>query len=280
MSRVLRPGSRRPRWSIVLPLILLALSTTSAAFGHGSRDQVNDVLSTGSVDCGGYGRSLYQTFLPSRRLLASVDLWFRAGREFPATGTTLRIAIQTEAGPARRALAEASAFVPGPAAYLETRLVHFDFDPPAVLEPEGLFLIEWVATPGWILSWFLRIDNPYANGTAVSCLSEPMPKFDFNFVTSTPPDLAPPATTISSALVSRTRSRAATFVFAGSDDVSYVSKLTFGCRIDSRPWGPCTSPFRVRGLRKGRHTFSVVATDQTGTADPTPAIRRWRVVGP
>lgn len=104
----------------VLPLVVLALSTTPAALGHGTRDQANDVLSTGSVDCGGYGRSLFQTFLPSRRLLASVDLWFRAGPAFPIAGTPLRIAIQTEAGPTRKPLAETTAFVPGPAADWET----------------------------------------------------------------------------------------------------------------------------------------------------------------
>jgi hypothetical protein len=98
---------RRRRW-LLLPIVVLALGATSAAFGHGSRDQANDVLSTGSVDCGGYGRSLFQTFLPSSRLLSSVDLWFRAGREFPAAGTTLQIKIQTEAGPSRTALAETS----------------------------------------------------------------------------------------------------------------------------------------------------------------------------
>jgi hypothetical protein len=54
----------------------------------------------------------------------------------------------------------------------------------------------------------------------------------------------------------------------------------FRCHIDRRPWAPCTSPFRVRGLRKGPHTFSVGATDQAGTADPTPAIHRWQVVVP
>jgi hypothetical protein len=272
---------RRPerRW-ILAPVMVLALTATSTAFGDDSRDQVNDVVSTGSVDCGGYGRSLFQAFVPSRRLLASVDLWFRAGQAFPAAGTTLQIAVQTEVAPTRKPRAEATAFVPGPAAYMETRLVHFEFQPPAVLEPEGPFLVEWVTVPGWIMSWFLRTDDPYANGTAISCLSQPMPKFDFNFVTWTPPDAAPPTTTISGSPARRTRSRTASFAFAASDDLSFASKLVFRCHIDRRPWAPCTSPFRVRGLRKGPHTFSVGATDQAGTADPTPAIHRWQVVVP
>ena len=52
---------------------------------------------------------------------------------------------------------------------------------------------------------------------AVSCTSDPMPKFDFNFVTYTSLDDSPPATTISNAAVRKTRNRSTSFVFAGSE---------------------------------------------------------------
>jgi hypothetical protein len=39
----------------------------------------------------------------------------------------------------------------------------------------------------------------------------------------------------------------------------------------------CRSPQRYRHLRKGRHTFQVVAIDHRGTVDRTPAKRRFSV---
>lgn len=52
---------------------------------------------------------------------------------------------------------------------------------------------------------------------------------------------------------------------------------TFLCRLDGRPWAPCTSPTAFK-VKRGKHTFSIQAFDQALNADPTPALRRFKVV--
>jgi hypothetical protein len=51
---------------------------------------------------------------------------------------------------------------------------------------------------------------------------------------------------------------------------------TFSCTVDRRT-KPCASPFRVR-VGKGKHTFSVVATDLAGNADASPATTTFEVI--
>lgn len=70
-----------------------------------------------------------------------------------------------------------------------------------------------------------------------------------------------------------TRKRSATFRFASSESGS-----TFICRLDSKPWLPCRSPKTYRGFKPGVHTFRVKAIDRAGNLDPTPALRRWRIL--
>ena len=58
--------------------------------------------------------------------------------------------------------------------------------------------------------------------------------------------------------------------------VSNQADASFECKLDKRPFRPCTSPFKAR-VKAGRHTFQVRAVGALGTRDPTPAIFRWRV---
>jgi glucose/arabinose dehydrogenase len=87
-------------------------------------------------------------------------------------------------------------------------------------------------------------------------------------------DLDPPETAIDrhpkKNAKTRKRSRRARFAFS-ADEPS-----TFLCRLDKRDSRPCSSPERVR-VKRGRHTFRVVAVDQAGNGDPKPARWRWRV---
>jgi len=48
---------------------------------------------------------------------------------------------------------------------------------------------------------------------------------------------------------------------------------TFKCKLDGRPYAPCSSPKTFTGLAAGHHTVRVVATDRAGNADPTPAVQ-------
>jgi hypothetical protein len=85
------------------------------------------------------------------------------------------------------------------------------------------------------------------------------------------PDAAP-ETYIDAGPRRRTHSKKATFRFS-SDDPS----ATFECKRDAKPAKPCTSPLKLKRLKKGRHVLAVRATDAAGNADPTPATYRWKV---
>jgi hypothetical protein len=52
---------------------------------------------------------------------------------------------------------------------------------------------------------------------------------------------------------------------------------TFACRLDTAPFGPCTSPRSFVGLLDGPHTFDVRVTDELGNTDPSPARRSWTI---
>jgi hypothetical protein len=71
----------------------------------------------------------------------------------------------------------------------------------------------------------------------------------------------------------RSRDRTPTFGFA-----SEGPGATFECKLDRRPFRACRSPFTLRRLSFGRHTFRVRARDASGQADPTPAFDAFSVV--
>jgi hypothetical protein len=50
---------------------------------------------------------------------------------------------------------------------------------------------------------------------------------------------------------------------------------TFECRLDRKPFKPCTSPRRLKA-RPGKHRFKVRATDVAGNVDPTPATDKFK----
>jgi hypothetical protein len=51
------------------------------------------------------------------------------------------------------------------------------------------------------------------------------------------------------------------------------------CSLDRRAFRKCESPKRYSGLSPGWHRFQVAAVDASGSADPTPAARRFKVAG-
>jgi subtilisin-like proprotein convertase family protein len=55
---------------------------------------------------------------------------------------------------------------------------------------------------------------------------------------------------------------------------------TFECKLDKLKWKSCTSPFKVRHLKVGKHTLQVRAIDAAGLADASPAKVKWRVKKP
>jgi Ca2+-binding RTX toxin-like protein len=88
-------------------------------------------------------------------------------------------------------------------------------------------------------------------------------------------DTKPPRTRLAvhppKRLVTRSGHRRVVFRFASSEAGS-----RFICRIDGRPFRTCTSP-RAYVLGPGRHTFRVVAADQAGNVDRTPALFHFQI---
>jgi len=91
-----------------------------------------------------------------------------------------------------------------------------------------------------------------------------------------PPDLRPPQTTLAAhppaRVFSRTLWRRVAFRFAADE-----GGASFRCKLDGKPYRSCASP-RVYRVRVGRHAFRVVAVDQAGNADRTPALFGFRVL--
>ena len=126
-----------------------------------------------------------------------------------------------------------------------------------------------VSYPAQALGQRLVATATTAGGTselsAVATVAEPV----------TPPptgDTDPPETTIVKAPKRKIKSKKAQYVFS-SDEAG----ATFTCVVDKGAAKPCTSPLTLKRLKKGKHTFSVFATDAAGNADPTPATGKFKV---
>jgi len=85
-----------------------------------------------------------------------------------------------------------------------------------------------------------------------------------------PEDTKSPQTTITKGPV-KLGKRSVKFVFRSSEKGS-----TFECSLDGKKFSGCSSPKKLKGLKKGKHTFRVRATDAGGNVDLTPAKRRFR----
>ncbi len=86
------------------------------------------------------------------------------------------------------------------------------------------------------------------------------------------PDTDPPETTIDKAPRRRTTKRKASLRFSSDEPGS-----RFECKLDKGDFEPCTSPLKLKHLKRHRHRLQVRAIDPAGNADPTPAIGKWRV---
>lgn len=81
-----------------------------------------------------------------------------------------------------------------------------------------------------------------------------------------------PQTTLKRKPPRKGRDRTPTFRFVADESGS-----TFQCKLDSRPFRPCRSPFTIAKLPLGQHTFKVRARDDSGTLDPSPATFSFKV---
>ncbi len=87
-----------------------------------------------------------------------------------------------------------------------------------------------------------------------------------------PADATPPETTIDKGPKRKSRKRKAKFRFSSNEPGS-----TFTCAVDRKPPAPCTSPLKLKRLKRGKHKLTVTATDAAGNADASPATYSWKV---
>ena len=85
-------------------------------------------------------------------------------------------------------------------------------------------------------------------------------------------DTSPPDTKITKRPPKKTRKKRAAFKFTSTEPGS-----TFECKLDRKPYKPCSSPKRYARLKRSRHVFRVRAKDGAGNVDPTPAALSWKV---
>ena len=85
------------------------------------------------------------------------------------------------------------------------------------------------------------------------------------------PDTTAPDTVLQRTPKHRTRKRKAVFTFVANEPA------TFSCLVDRRGAVPCTSPFKIKLKKRGRHTLRVVARDTAGNLDASPAGYTWKI---
>ncbi len=172
---------------LAIAAAILASAETGWAQDHSELpDQQNDPASTRSFSCGTppiLNGTLLQSFVPTLPTLTAVELRLRAGTAFPASGVATTIRIRTTATDSE-VLAESTAHVSGPRVAGSQFLLRFDLEPLAVT-PGTTLAIEWVTPNSNELTWVGAAGDPYADGTAFSCIGNVWPggATDFNFAT-------------------------------------------------------------------------------------------------
>ena len=96
---------------------------------------------------------------------------------------------------------------------------------------------------------------------------------DHIYWTGGPADVRPPQTKLTKDAPRKTHKRKLKFKFSSSEPDS-----TFECRLDKKPFRPCTSPRKVKRLDHGKHKFRVRAIDAAGNVDLSPAKDKFKVV--
>ncbi len=96
----------------------------------------------------------------------------------------------------------------------------------------------------------------------VTCVDDPTPDPDPDPPVPGPgPDTQAPNVKIDAGPSGKTKDTTPTFNFSSSD-----ATARFTCSVDGGAATACTSPFTTKKLKKGKHTFSVIATDAAGNA--------------
>jgi hypothetical protein len=89
-----------------------------------------------------------------------------------------------------------------------------------------------------------------------------------------PSDADPPETTITKDAPKKTRKHKVKFKFIADEPGS-----SFECKLDKKRYKPCSSPKKLKRLKRGKHKFKVRAIDAAGNVDPSAAKDKFKVLG-
>jgi hypothetical protein len=84
------------------------------------------------------------------------------------------------------------------------------------------------------------------------------------------PDCVAPDTSFEKTPPKKSKKKKATFKFSADDPAA-----VFECKLDSKPFEPCVSPYKVK-VKVGKHTVLVQATDLAGNAESEPASYKFK----
>jgi len=236
---------------IITSLIFAPLSPSS--FGHGEVDQSFEGPNITSI-CGTI-TPMEQSFTPTKNNLIGVDIGLIDLFNNPA-GTYI-IEILDNSEQVIGSTSDTRDVAVGD--FYDPNFEHFDFDSPISLIPGDPYILTVLMIAPCEAFWATDLDN-----------------FVFRtYFLDTPPD-----TTITKAVdgknvtpkKGKTSNNNIQFSFTGTDE-SAVSG--FKCSLDGGPFLPCTSPYSYTLLPQGAHNFQVIAIDDSGNADPTPAQYNW-----
>lgn len=125
--------------------------------------------------------------------------------------------------------------------------------------------------PGW---YSHKPDHASANPVAVTA-GQTTPGIDVVLAPASPipppPDTTAPGIEISSGPAGKTKQRRPRFGFSSADPTA-----RFECRVDDRAATSCSSPYRTKKLKPGRHSFGVTAIDEAGNRS-AEAVRKFKV---
>jgi hypothetical protein len=103
--------------------------------------------------------------------------------------------------------------------------------------------------------------------------ADPSPATRHFFVDApNPPDTRAPKTTITKAPKAKLKKKSASIAFTADEQGAH-----FECRLDAAAYAPCTSPLTLKRLKRGKHVFSVRATDAAGNVGE-PATAKFKVI--
>ena len=89
-------------------------------------------------------------------------------------------------------------------------------------------------------------------------------------------------TKITSGPKNKTTKTKAKFEFVGfycrTGQVDDQDNYEFECKLDKGSFKTCKSPQSYKGLKTGKHEFSVFAHFANSDGDPTPATDKWKIV--